>query len=151
MVWSPVSPSSLLNRSADAPRECRCTRSRRFGCCSTKVCIAQDGARYVMTGDVTDLEVPETLHALVAARLDNLDAAERALLQDAAVIGQSFTLTTLSAVVTRPAADVERLLDGLVAKQVLGFIDDLASGRTRPVCVPAGVAEASRARHTLAP
>src|SRR5205807_2112967 len=49
--------------------------------------VAQDGARYVVTGDVTDLDVPETLHALVAARLDGLDAGERALLQDAAVLG----------------------------------------------------------------
>jgi class 3 adenylate cyclase/tetratricopeptide (TPR) repeat protein len=86
--------------------------------------VAQDGARYVVTGDVTDIEVPETLQALVAARLDNLDGAERALLQDAAVIGQSFTPATLAAVVERPAAEVERLLDSLVAKQVLAFIDE---------------------------
>ena len=65
--------------------------------------IAQDGARYVITGDVADLEVPETLHALVAARLDNLDATERVLLQDAAVIGQSFSPATLAAVRSRRA------------------------------------------------
>ena len=86
--------------------------------------VAQDGPRYVVTGDIADLEVPETLHALVAARLDNLDPAERSLLQDAAVIGQSFTPATLIAVCERPAAEVQRLLDGLVAKQVLAFIDE---------------------------
>jgi class 3 adenylate cyclase/tetratricopeptide (TPR) repeat protein len=86
--------------------------------------VAQDGARYVVTGDVSDLEVPETLQALVAARLDNLEASERTLLQDAAVIGQSFTPATLAAVAGRPAAEVERLLDGLVAKQVLAFVDE---------------------------
>ncbi|HZU61218.1 MAG TPA: adenylate/guanylate cyclase domain-containing protein, partial [Solirubrobacteraceae bacterium] len=59
--------------------------------------VAQEGARYVVTGDVSHLEVPETLQALVAARLDNLDARERALLQDAAVVGQSFTPATLAA------------------------------------------------------
>ncbi len=53
--------------------------------------LSQEGTRYVLTGEVADLEVPETLQALVAARLDNLDPGERALLQDAAVIGQSFT------------------------------------------------------------
>jgi class 3 adenylate cyclase/tetratricopeptide (TPR) repeat protein len=86
--------------------------------------VAQDGARYVVTGDVRDLEVPETLQALVAARLDNLDVSERALLQDAAVIGQSFTPATLAAVAERPLAEVERVLDSLVAKQVLAFIDE---------------------------
>jgi class 3 adenylate cyclase/predicted ATPase len=86
--------------------------------------VAQDGARYVVTGDVKDLEVPETLQALVASRLDNLDAAGRALLQDAAVIGQSFTPATLVAVVKRPAAEVERVLESLVSKQVLAFVDE---------------------------
>ncbi len=86
--------------------------------------VAQDGARYVVTGDVRDLEVPETLQALVAARLDNLEVGERALLQDAAVIGQSFTKATLAAVAQRPRAEVERVLDSLVTKQVLAFIDE---------------------------
>ncbi len=86
--------------------------------------LAQDGARYVVTGDVNDLAVPETLQALVASRMDNLDAGERSLLQDAAVIGQSFTPATLAAVSERPPAEVSRVLDSLVAKQVLGFVDD---------------------------
>ena len=60
--------------------------------------LSQEGTRYVLTGEVADLEVPETLQALVAARLDNLDPSERALLQDAAVIGQSFTPAALIAV-----------------------------------------------------
>jgi class 3 adenylate cyclase/tetratricopeptide (TPR) repeat protein len=90
--------------------------------------VAEQGNRYVVTGDVADLEVPETLQALAAARLDNLSADERALLQDASVIGQSFTPATVTAVVDRPAAEVQGLLDGLVAKQVLAFIDDARSG-----------------------
>ena len=86
--------------------------------------LAQDGARYVVTGDVTDLEVPETLQALVASRLDNLDGAERTLLQDAAVIGQTFASTMLAAVAERPVDEVTRLLDELVSKQVLVYVDD---------------------------
>ena len=39
----------------------------------------------------SELDVPETLHALIAARLDGLDAADRSLLQDAAVLGQTFS------------------------------------------------------------
>ena len=49
--------------------------------------LAQDGNRYVVTGDIGELEVPETLHALAAARLDGLTQVERSVLQDAAVYG----------------------------------------------------------------
>jgi class 3 adenylate cyclase/tetratricopeptide (TPR) repeat protein len=86
--------------------------------------LVQEGARYVVKGDVSHLEVPETLHALVASRLDGLSATERSLLQDAAVIGQSFTAATVAALSGLPEAEVTQALDGLVAKQVLARDDD---------------------------
>jgi class 3 adenylate cyclase/tetratricopeptide (TPR) repeat protein len=89
--------------------------------------VAQRGARYVVTGDVSDLEVPESLHTLAMARLDNLDVAERTLLQDAAVIGQTFTLAVLVAVAGRAEAEVRKVLDALVVKQLLRYIDDARS------------------------
>jgi len=61
-------------------------------------------------GELGDLAVPDTLHALIAARLDNLDPAERSLIQDAAVLGQSFTPAGLGAVSgLEPAALAARL------------------------------------------
>ncbi len=89
--------------------------------------LSLEGTRYVLTGELADLEVPETLQALVAARLDNLDPAERALVQDAAVIGQSFIPAMLAGVTGQPEADVRRVLDALVAKQVLSYTDDVRS------------------------
>ena len=56
---------------------------------------------YKVTGDLGALDVPETLHALIAARLDGLDPEERRLLQDAAVLGKTFAprgLATLAGV-----------------------------------------------------
>ncbi len=53
--------------------------------------LVQEGPAYRLTGRVEALEVPETLHALIAARLDGLSAEERRLLQDAAVLGKTFT------------------------------------------------------------
>ena len=38
-------------------------------------------------GALTNLAVPETLQALISARLDGLDPSDRSLLQDAAVLG----------------------------------------------------------------
>ena len=86
--------------------------------------LAQDGNRYVVTGDVGELEVPETLHALVAARLDGLSASERAVLQDASVIGESFSPAGVAALGNRSQDEVRGILDGLVDKQVIALNDD---------------------------
>ena len=53
--------------------------------------LERDGEVYRPTGEIDALEVPETLHALIAARLDGLTPDERRALQDAAVLGKSFT------------------------------------------------------------
>ena len=56
------------------------------------------------TGDIGELEIPETLHALVAARLDALSAGERRTLQQAAVLGKSFTAEGLAAISGLPSS-----------------------------------------------
>jgi class 3 adenylate cyclase/predicted ATPase len=89
--------------------------------------LEQEGSRYRVTGDVDELDVPETLHALAAARLDGLTSTERAVLQDGSVFGQSFTPSGVAALSDLDPDSVSRILDGLVAKQVLGFNDDRLS------------------------
>ena len=86
--------------------------------------LVQEGSRYRVTGPVSDLEVPETLHALVASRLDGLSGSERSLLQDASVLGQSFTAASVAALSGMPEEAVSDVLDGLVSKQILGRDDD---------------------------
>ena len=76
---------------------------------------------YRVVGDLTDLDVPETLHALIASRLDGLPEEERRLLQDASVLGKTFSARGLSAVAPQ-ADDVEGLLATLVRKELL-FLD----------------------------
>ena len=49
-------------------------------------------------GELGELAVPDSLHALIAARLDALEPADRSLVQDASVLGQSFTPAGLAAV-----------------------------------------------------
>ncbi|MFZ0324558.1 MAG: adenylate/guanylate cyclase domain-containing protein [Actinomycetes bacterium] len=77
-----------------------------------------DGA-YELVGDLGELDVPETLHALIASRLDGLGPDDRALLQDAAVLGQSFTLESLSAVTGDSAANLEPRLHDLTRREFL--------------------------------
>jgi class 3 adenylate cyclase/tetratricopeptide (TPR) repeat protein len=85
--------------------------------------LAQEGSAYRLTGTVEALDVPETLHALIAARLDGLTSEERRLLQDAAVLGKTFTRDALVGL-AGTEGDVEPLLAGLVRKEVLGVQAD---------------------------
>ena len=62
--------TSFAHGSSSVRREFRSTRSRRCGCCSTAGCSSRKGLSYRPTGEIETLEVPETLHALIAARLD---------------------------------------------------------------------------------
>src|SRR5204862_1403117 len=59
--------------------------------------LERSGDEYTPTGDVESLEVPETLHALIAARRDGLDPEERRVLSDAAILGKTFTKDALEA------------------------------------------------------
>ena len=86
--------------------------------------LAQEGSVYTPTGEIATLEVPETLHALIAARLDGLSGEERRLLQDGAVLGKTFTVRALAALADIPAETLEPLLTGLVRKEVLGVQSD---------------------------
>src|SRR4029078_1412493 len=61
-----------------------------------------DGA-YRPVGDLTSLAVPATLTALIASRLDAMEPDDRALVSDAAVLGQSLTGDGLAAVSRRGA------------------------------------------------
>jgi tetratricopeptide (TPR) repeat protein len=81
--------------------------------------LVEEDGRYRVVGDVSRMAVPETLQALIAARIDGLDAAERAVLQDAAILGQSFTVAGLAALTERPGSELEDRLRGLVRKEVL--------------------------------
>ncbi|HET7045680.1 MAG TPA: adenylate/guanylate cyclase domain-containing protein [Gaiellaceae bacterium] len=86
--------------------------------------LEREGDVYRPTGPIEALDVPETLHALVAARLDGLDTDERRLLQDAAVLGKSFTRGGLAALSGRAEAELDPLLAGLVRKEVLSVQSD---------------------------
>jgi class 3 adenylate cyclase/tetratricopeptide (TPR) repeat protein len=86
--------------------------------------LVQDGPVYRPVGPIASLEVPETLHALIAARLDGLAAEERRLLQNAAVLGKTFTKRALLALLELSESELEPLLDSLVRKEMLGLQTD---------------------------
>lgn len=85
-----------------------------------------DGA-YRPTGDLVDVAVPETLRSLIASRLDSLDPSDRALLQDASVLGQRFSLALLSAVSGVAPETLEPRLRSLARREFLDMEVDSRS------------------------
>ena len=61
---------------------------------------------YRLAGDIGELTVPDSLHALLAARLDALDPEVRRLVADAAVLGSTFPAEALIAVSGQDEASV---------------------------------------------
>ena len=86
--------------------------------------LVQDGPVYRPDGPIASLEVPETLHALIAARLDGLEPEERRVLQDAAVLGKTFTRQALATLAGLDDADLEPLLRSLIRKEILSVQAD---------------------------
>jgi class 3 adenylate cyclase/predicted ATPase len=79
---------------------------------------------YRLVGDIGELTVPESLHALLAARLDALDPGVRRLVADAAVLGTTFPAEALVAVSGQDEATVRSALDTLVRREVLSVSAD---------------------------
>lgn len=81
--------------------------------------LERHGGVYRLSGPVDDLAVPQSLQGLIAARLDGLRPDARRALQDAAVLGKTFTLESLAAISAVPADQLGPVLAELVRKEVL--------------------------------
>ena len=64
-------------------------------------------------------EMPDSVQALIAARLDTLSAERKSLLQDAAVLGKVFWAGALAEMGTREAREVEQALHELSRKELV--------------------------------
>src|SRR4029077_8189588 len=74
--------------------------------------LVRDGQGWRCAEEAAVAQVPSTLHGLLLARLDRLDAPERRVTQAAAVIGARFEASLLRAVSAEPAV-VDTALDAL--------------------------------------
>ncbi len=64
--------------------------------------LVRDGLAWHCTAEAATAQVPATLHGLLLARLDRLDAVERRVIQEAAVIGPHFEVSLLKAASAEP-------------------------------------------------
>jgi class 3 adenylate cyclase len=82
--------------------------------------LSQEDGAWRLTAATSQTEVPPTVQALLAARLDELPSEERAVAEHGAVIGRSFEADAVSAIA--PAGlqtDLARRLLSLVRKELL--------------------------------
>ena len=81
---------------------------------------AEEYARLLLArGSEDDVALPDSLHALIAARLDGLPLDEKAVVQDAAVVGETVWIGAVAAVGGRARATVEELVRPLARKEFL--------------------------------
>ena len=81
--------------------------------------LALEDGVYRPTGKLDDIAVPESLTALIAARLDGLDTGDRSLIADAAVLGQSFMPEALASVAGIELPAIEARLAELSRRELL--------------------------------
>ena len=84
----------------------------------TKVLVGERGA-YRLGHDATAIQVPTTVQAILAARIDRLSTEDKRLLQAAAVIGTDVPFALLLAVAELPEEDLRRGLGHLQAAEFL--------------------------------
>jgi class 3 adenylate cyclase/tetratricopeptide (TPR) repeat protein len=80
---------------------------------------ATEAARWELALPVDEVEVPRSIHGLIAARLDTLPSEEKAVLQDAAVVGRAFWLGAVASLSAQPPADVREHLGRLRVKEIV--------------------------------
>src|SRR5204863_1836562 len=73
-----------------------------------------------VVADSEAVNVPPTIHALLAVRLERLPSAERTVAERAAVIGPHFTRAAVAELTGEPLADaIDVHLDALVRKELI--------------------------------
>jgi tetratricopeptide (TPR) repeat protein len=101
--------------------------------------LRRQNGSWEVSADLGSVTVPPTIQALLAARLDRLDADERALIQAASVVGKEFSIDDVTAIVPEQlAARASMVVTSLVRKELV------RSDQGR-----AGARDAFRFRHIL--
>ncbi len=86
--------------------------------------LVEEDGRYRFEGDAANMAFPDSLQAVIGARLDRLEPGEQTLLQDGAVLGQTFTLVGLASLRDEPPEELESQLSRLIKLELLDLEDD---------------------------
>ena len=81
--------------------------------------LRQDGERWTVGAGLASLEMPPTIHALLAARIERLRPEERSVLERAAVVGRTFSRSAVEELLPRESADLDALLEALQHSELI--------------------------------
>jgi class 3 adenylate cyclase/tetratricopeptide (TPR) repeat protein len=82
--------------------------------------LQQRDGRWTVTGDLSSIAIPPTIHALLAARLDRLEPEQRAVIERASVVGRSFWWGAVSDLAPEAMrSQVGACLQSLVRKELI--------------------------------
>jgi class 3 adenylate cyclase/tetratricopeptide (TPR) repeat protein len=109
--------------------------------------LVYEDRRWIAARDLSDVKVPSTVQALIAARLDRLATVERAVLERAAVIGKVFAASSIRALAEEGlSGQVDGGIRALLRKDLIrpdrGDLDDEDSYRFRHLLVRDAVYDA---------
>ena len=86
--------------------------------------VVRDGNRFEFVGSATELAVPDTINAIISARLDRLDRPSLEIIKDASVLGLTFTLGHMARVRGEDPSELEPLLRELVRREIFDLDED---------------------------
>jgi len=82
--------------------------------------LQRDGDHLVVSIDINDVDVPPTIHALLAARIERLRSGERSVIERASVVGKEFYRGALLELVPAPVREeVDGHLETLRRKELV--------------------------------
>lgn len=83
--------------------------------------LRNEGGKWVSSNDLREISVPPTISALLSARLDRLDAEERAVIEAASVMGHDFMPAAVRELAPEPiGVRVDGILMALTRKELIG-------------------------------
>jgi class 3 adenylate cyclase/tetratricopeptide (TPR) repeat protein len=80
---------------------------------------ATEASRWEVARPVADIELPRSVQALIATRLDGLPGDEKAVLQDASVVGRVFWVGSVAELAGRDFGDIRDALGRLRVKELV--------------------------------
>ncbi len=81
--------------------------------------LTKEGERWTAGAGLAALEMPPTIHALLAARIERLRPEERSVLECAAVVGRHFSRSAVAALLPQHAADLDARLELLRRSELI--------------------------------
>ena len=81
--------------------------------------FVEELVRMIMEGSVPGAQIPDTVQAVITARIDRLPVPERRALQAAAVIGRTFWPSALAAIAAQDPNETAGVFEALVGKELI--------------------------------